>query len=295
MIKAQYTVVLKSLLDDSQTKGLIDKAMSTYPLYEKKSKEEYIPSIIPTREQLNAKILNYYKYREIGFETVGRFLDELETSLCEIMPLYNQLFFSTDQDFNIIYNVDYNRTIERDLNGNVKTNSQGSSENETVSNDTSESVTDNTATNTTTATDSNTTHTDMENTSKKVKSETPQGVLDITGKNIDSVPYADNVEWNKDTSDSDVTSNGENSSTGTTTSNGSNTVTGNSTVTQNGNNTVTGEDVKTEKEQTTESVKGNYGQVSAQSLINKYRDIIINVEQKIINDRRIAELFMLVY
>ena len=295
MIKAQYTVVLKSLLDDPQTKALIDKAMSTYPLYEKKSKEEYIPSIIPTREQLNAKILNYYKYREIGFETVGRFLDELETSLCEIMPLYNQLLFSTDQDFNIIYNVDYNRTIERDLNGNVKTNSQGSSENETVSNDTSESVTDNTATNTTTATDKNTTQTDMENTAKKVKSETPQGMLDITGKNIDSVPYADNVEWNKDTSDSTVTSNGENSSTGTTTSNGSNTVTGNSTVTQNGNNTVTGEDVKTEKEQTTESVKGNYGQVSAQSLIDRYRDIIINVEQKIINDRRIAELFMLVY
>lgn len=295
MIKAQYTVVLKSLLDVPETKALIDKAMSTYPLYAKRSKEEYIPSIIPTREQLNEKILNYYKYREIGFETVGRFLDELETALCEIMPLYNQILFSTDQDYNIIYNVDYKREIERDLDGEVKTNQQGSSENETVSNDTSESVTDNTATNTTTATDKNTTNTEMENTAKKVKSETPQGVLNITGKNIDSVPYADNVEWNKDTSDSTVTSNGENSSTGTTTSNGSNTVTGNSTVTQNGNNTVTGEDVKSETEKTLETTKGNYGQVSAQSLIDRYRDIIINVEQKIINDRRIAELFMLVY
>ena len=70
---AKYTVVLNRLLADPATKERIDQALSTYPLYEKKSKQEYIPAYIPTREELNAKILRHYKYREIGFETVGRF------------------------------------------------------------------------------------------------------------------------------------------------------------------------------------------------------------------------------
>ena len=69
MLKAKYTIHLKTLLDDAYMKSEIDKAMETYPLYVKKSKEEFIPSYVPTREELNKKLLNYYKYREIGFDT----------------------------------------------------------------------------------------------------------------------------------------------------------------------------------------------------------------------------------
>ena len=67
---AKYTVELRELLNDPLIKPKIEAALSSYPLYEKKSKEEHIPSIVPTREQLNTKLLNYYKYREIGFETL---------------------------------------------------------------------------------------------------------------------------------------------------------------------------------------------------------------------------------
>ena len=105
MILAKYTVELKTLMENEEARKMLNKAMSTYPLYSKKSKEEFAPSYIPTREELNSKILNFYKYREIAFETPGRFLDELEVALIEIMPYYNQLFFSADQDYNIIYNV----------------------------------------------------------------------------------------------------------------------------------------------------------------------------------------------
>ena len=80
----RYTEVLINLMENEQTKPLINNALSTYPLYVSTSQHEYgIPNIIPTREELNKKILNYYKYREIGFETVGRFLDELEISMNE--------------------------------------------------------------------------------------------------------------------------------------------------------------------------------------------------------------------
>ena len=256
MITAKYTEVLYNLLNNNETKALIDEKMSTYPLYVSTSKQEYgIPNIIPTREELNKKILNYYKYKEIGFETVGRFLDELEISLNEIMPYYNQLFFSADQDYNIIYNVDYKRTIDRNLQGDTTSTSTG----ETTSNSS-----DSTSTSTTT---------NLYN--KNVESDTPQSQLGITNKQIDSVDYANKVTWNKDTTEQ------SGSSTGTATT------TADSTASGTGSNT--------ESESTLETTKGNFGVVSAQDLIEKYRKLIINIEQMIINDPRITELFMLIY
>lgn len=249
MIPARYTEVLYNLINNPQTKTEIDRAMSTYPLYEStnQNKEYNIPNIIPTREELNKKILDYYRYREIGFETVGRFLQELEISLNEIMPYYNQLFFSADQDYNIIYNVDYKRTIDRDLSGNTSSNT------------------------TSQATDSTETTADSTSWNKHVKSDTPQNQLSITNKQIDNVDYANEVDWNKD----DATSSG--STSGET------------------NSTASGTGTNKEIETTLETTKGNFGVVSAQDLVKKYRELIINIEQKIINDPRIVELFMLVY
>lgn len=247
IIPAHYTEVLINLLNNPTAKEKIDIAMSTYPLYQSKSKEEYIPTYIPTREELNQKILNYYKYREIGFETFGRFLDELETALIEIMPRYNQLYFSADQDFNIIYNVDYKRTIDRDK--------EGSNNLETTS----------------TATDTSNTNANVNSYSKNVNSKTPQGDLDVIAQNINNVSYADEVNWNN------------NQSTDTATSSGTSSTNGNSI----GNDT--------ETESTIETTKGNFGVVSAQDLVLKYRETILNINQMIINDPRIQELFMLVY
>lgn len=256
MITAKYTEVLYNLLNNTETKALIDEKMSTYPLYVSTSKQEYgIPNIIPTREELNKKILNYYKYKEIGFETVGRFLDELEISLNEIMPYYNQLFFSADQDYNIIYNVDYKRTIDRDLSGNTTSTSTG----ETTSN----------------SSDSTNTSTTTNLYNKNVESDTPQSQLGITNKQIDSVDYANKVVWNKDTTEQSGSSTG--------------------TATTTADSTASGTGTNKELESTIETTKGNFGVVSAQDLIEKYRKLIINIEQMIINDPRITELFMLIY
>ena len=256
---AKYTVVLNELLNDSEVKKLIDNALSTYPLYESKGDHKYIPNIIPTREEINKKLLDYYKFREIGFETVGRFIEELRIAMCEIMPYYNQLMFSQDQDYNMVYIVDYSHVTERDLKGSHSDNMKSSSETDTSS------------------TDSNTTHTSMDGNSKNVKSDTPQDELKISANDIDNVSYASEVTWGKDRSVSDGQSDG--SSTGHTDSS----QTGESSGSRN------------EIESTTETIKGNYGQVSAQSLILKYREAILNIEQMIINDKRIQELFMLVW
>ena len=279
MIYARYTIVLKSLLDNKPTREVIEKAMSTYPLYEPKSENKYIPNWIPTRSQLNQKILNRYKYCEIGFESVGRFIDELEIALNEIMPFYNQLFFSTDWDYNPIFNVDYQKTFDTIRNtqddGTVDSSMSGS-EKTSASSDT-----------TSTSNDTNSSTSSMTTNGKAVNSDTPQSQLNITAKNIDGVTYADNVNWNNNESSSTNTSNGN-------TSNVSNSDTSSNVEQTNElNTTTTNKQEQTEK--TLETTKGNFGVVSSQDLLLKYRETIMNIEQDIINDKRIRELFMYIY
>lgn len=254
IIPARYTEVLDNLLRNEQAKADIDTAMSTYPLYQtdpNRVKQYGTAYTIPTRAELNNKILNYYRFREIGQETFGRWLFELETALNEIMPKYNQLFYSADQDYNPIYNVDYIKTIDR----NRKDNTVG---------------TQNSKTNTTS---SGTDDTSNEEYSKAINSKTPQNQLNISNTGIDTVSYADDASWGK--------------TSGST----NNTTTNTESVDSNGSNSVIGK----EDEKTIESTKGNFGVVSAQDLVVKYRETIINIEQQIINDPRIQELFMIIY
>ena len=234
MIPAKYTEVLDNLLRYEDTAQAIAEAMSKYPLYEtdpNKVNKYGTAYKVPTRQELNTKILSYYRFREIGQETVGRWLFELETALAEIMPKYNQLFYSADQDFNPIYNVDYNKVMLRDKSNNDKGTTNAST-------------------------------TDNAN-GKSVSSLTPQNQLQISSADIDSVDYADEASWNA--------SNGTSTSQGTTSNSGQ------------------------ENESIVENTKGNFGVVSAQDLILKYRETILNIEQMIIHDPRIEELFMLIY
>lgn len=241
IIPAKYTEVLDNLLNNVEAKQAIDEAMASYPLYEQEEKARQFGTAyhVPTRKELNNKILNYYRFREIGFETFGRFIFELKTALEEIMPKYNQLFYSADQDFNPIYNVDYEKIIGRDRTDSTISNSA------TTSTDETEATTNN----------------------KEVNSGTPQNQLNIGTKNIDQVDYADNASWNQNIDENKTTSN------------------------MAGNSSTDG----SETELTKESTKGNFGVVSAQDLILKYRETIINIEQMIINDPRIQECFMLIY
>lgn len=238
IIPARYTEVLDNLLRNPDTATAIATAMSKYPLYQtdpSRVKHYGTAYSIPTRQELNDKILNYYRFREIGFETVGRFLFELEVALNEIMPKYNQLFYSADQDFNPIYNVDYKKTMVGSQNATSNTTSTG---NDSSSN---------------------------EEFTKSVNSRTPQNQLNIPNTGIDSVDYADDAGWGK----SSGSTSGTNTTSGNSSSNGSNS--------------------------SVETTKGNFGVVSAQDLILKYRETILNIEQLIINDPRIKELFMLIY
>lgn len=248
MMYAKYTIVLKNLLEDPEAKAAIDKALSFYPLYKAPEGKQY--DLVPDREALNKKLLNHYKYREIGFDTVGRFLDELQTTMDEIMPRYNELLKTVVTMAELPSPFDNVDVVEEYEETRTE---QASSE--TAS----------------TAKDTTTTQNKVNSDNKHVQSQTPQGQISIAAKNIDSVPYADQVDWGKDNSNAE----GSSTSNGETTAAGSNESTG------------------TTKHKFTK--KGNQGVNTYAHDMNEFRTSIIDVVDQIIHDDRIAELFMLVY
>ena len=74
--------------------GVIPK-LNDYPIFD----ENY-------RDILNKKILDTYWFREIGFETPGKFNWYLDTTLRNIMPYYNQLYQSELLKINPLYTMD---------------------------------------------------------------------------------------------------------------------------------------------------------------------------------------------
>lgn len=288
MLRAKYTVVLKNLMEDSEVKPLLNQAMNTYPLY--KPIHEQIYGFIPTREELNKKILNRYKYREIGFETIGRFLDELETSLNEIMPYYNQLYKSIDVMNgidDIFGNLDVVESFEQTSEGTSKDSSEGK---------TKDSSTGSSKASSETGSESNTnseseTNSNINAYNKNVKSTMPQDDISKSNKDINGVSFADEINWTHNTSNDSATNKGKD----TTSSSSESKSSGETSQLSNGetSNLTLGE--RFDKLKHTLSRKGNQGVNTYAHDMLEFRELFINIEQEIINDKRISELFMGIY
>jgi hypothetical protein len=104
---AKYTIELGDLIT-----AKFDLDLQHYPIFD----ETY-------RATLNAKILDHYRFREIGFETPARFKSYLNRTMNEIMPLYNQYYSSAKLQFNPMYNMDYAQDGTTSKTGNNNTNS----------------------------------------------------------------------------------------------------------------------------------------------------------------------------
>ena len=261
---ARYTEYLRDLMLNEQTREALNNALSTYPLYS--SQNEAIADLIPSRDKLNEKLLNHYKYREIGFETVGRFLDELEITMCEIMPRYNELFKTVEIMAELpspFDNVDVVETFEQEATSTASNQSTDNRTNTTESeNNGSSSATLGNKAN-----------------SKQVKTDTPQNQIDISTKDIDEVNYASEMEWNEAISEGTEERQVNDTSSSESTSEGS--ASGSSESSGTVKHTLT--------------KKGNQGVNTYAHDMNEFRTSIIDVVDQIINDSRINELFMLVY
>ena len=255
---AKYTIQLRELMFNPTGAEMLRKALSSYPLYSSKAEDEMVKQLVPTREELNQKLLNHYRKYEIGSCSVEEFMEDLEITMNEIMPYYNQLYKSVELMTLIkdpFGNVDVTETIEE------KRVHEG--ENNDTSNTTSS------------ANDSTITSTSTTSNSKTLESETPQGNISKSASEIDDVTHADKITWDKTGGTSDGSTSGESSTEAEVKSSGTNKST----------DTFTHTFTKT----------GNQGVNTCAHDMEELRKTFIDVTDKIINDKRIKELFMLVF
>ena len=262
------------------------------------------------RKILCEKILRSYYTREIGAETVGLWQLWMDSTLCEIMPMYNQLYKTTIYEFNPLYNTDMTTTFTKSTKGtdNKTGTSTGSGNVNTKNNHVKEDnyiKTDNLTTidsgkseinNTRNGTKTNT-HNDNQNETNKYN-DTPQGGLsdiesnsyltDIRMINKDNTATDSSTETAKDIStgisSSTNTNKGKTENSGTTTNN-EYSISDSSTQESS-----TEHGISETLEEWTEKVIGknnseNYGQ-----LLIDFRKSIINIDKMIIDE--LKPLFM---
>lgn len=123
----RYIVENEKLYPPMEGSLSLKSALESYPLY----LEAYIdPTTQETRNrrlELNTKIIEHYYFREIGFETVPRFLFALRRKMNEIMNYYNQMYKSATIDFNPLWNVEMHEKYTHTIEDNSTTTSKGES------------------------------------------------------------------------------------------------------------------------------------------------------------------------
>lgn len=250
---SKYTTELRYLIESKYPLGL-----DSYPIFE----ESY-------RQTLNDKILQYYMFREIGFETPALFANRLNQKMNLIMPYYNQLYKSAVLEFDPLSTIKLTtennqkkgETVNKDSSqtgtNHFTFNSTDTDTEDTTQDTTNQSTEDttqentqiNTATTETTASSTQTlddktkgskstketgnnteTSTDAKN-RKDVGSDTPQGLLSIGG--IGTEIYASTAAIGEETDDHQ----GEQTHTITTTADSDTTYTRDGTGSEKSNGT----------------------------------------------------------
>lgn len=254
------------------------------------------------RKILCEKILRSYYTREICAETVGLWQLWLDSTLCEIMPMYNQLYKTTIYEFNPLYNTDMTTTFTKTVTGNDSKTTTG---NNNKWNDVS-NYNKNTKTDDYTVKDSSKTgSTSKGNTNSKNSNndtfaetnkfnDTPQGGVNgiESGNYLTDIRMISRTDTTTNSSDENSTSslNGtytnENLNKGTTVNEGTNRSNTSERGTTNASETGTSETTETWTEQVMgKNNSENYGQ-----LLVEFRKSIINIDKMIIDE--LKPLFM---
>lgn len=254
------------------------------------------------RKILCEKILRSYYTREICAETVGLWQLWLDSTLCEIMPMYNQLYKTTIYKFNPLYNTDMTTTFTKTVTGNdSKTTTGNASKWNDVSNYNKNTKTDDYTVKDSSKTESTSKgNTNSESSNNDTSAETnkfndtPQGGVNgiESGNYLTDIRMISRTGTTTNSSDENSASslNGtytnENLNKGTTVNEGTNTSNTSESGRTNASETGTSETTET----WTEKVLGknnseNYGQ-----LLVEFRKSIINIDKMIIDE--LKPLFM---
>lgn len=291
------------------------------------------------RKELNEKIINHFRYREIGYETITQFIFALNRKMFEIMPFYNQLYESEELEISALTNYSYDEISKKTGNDllektgtdtnkqtgdstrtdtGTQTNEQSGTDKQTfedVKNKTTYGSSENENTTTTNdVTHGQTTTTQGTDSSKRVHSDTPQGMLSANFP--ESANYASDADVSKNTNSSTVTQGGTDSTTGTVkgtkgkSGSDESVQTGDIVTTHdtqgkltndltsknefNADNTITyGSNAKQNYDNQLSTNKQGYQGISPSELLQKYRETFLNIDMLVISE--LEELFISIF
>lgn len=291
------------------------------------------------RQELNEKIVNHFRYREIGYETITQFIFALNRKMFEIMPFYNQLYESEELEISALTNYRYDEISKKTGNDllektgtdtnkqtgdstrtdtGTQTNEQTGADKQTfedVKNKTTYGSNENE--NTTTTSDvkhGQTTTTEGTDTSKRVHSDTPQGMLSANFP--ESANYASDADVTKNTNASTVTQGGTDSNSGTVkalkgkSGSDESVQTGDIVTTHDtqgkltndlssknefnaDSSTTYGSNAKQNYDNQLATNKKGYQGISPSELLQKYRETFLNIDMLVISE--LEELFISIF
>lgn len=222
------------------------------------------------KKAFEQKIIDHYRFRQIGQETVGRWLHYFRSRIKEIMPYYVQLYEFEAKWFNVDDPLEsYNlvETFEESSHGSGTVTDTNSSENSGTVTTTSTGENSGTSTGNT-----------SETTDKTIKfSDTPQGSI----ANIEA--YMTNAT--KENGSSSGTSSMETTSTSSDRTTGTSSASMTGTAKSSSNNTGATSHTLTRR--------GNIGVQPLGTEVNNIRDAFINIDLMVINE--LKDLFLQVY
>ena len=254
---------------------------------------------LEVKKKFEEKFINHYWLHEIGCETPARWNQMLKSRLNLIMPYYRQLYKTEleSQNINFLLNKDLHETFIREIDtenqlsgtNTINQNSSGTTSfSQTGSTNSTNSMSQSATSSSTNSTEQNGTTTNTHKESA-INDGVAMATLSegyLTGTSSDS---------GTSTNDSTSSSTSENESTASSSSTDDNETSGTSNSTDSVETTGTSSQTGNEKmvEKTDLLSQGNIGVTSSAELLQKWRDVLINIDEMIIKDCH--GLFMQVY
>lgn len=239
------------------------------------------------RQTLNDNIFNFYSYWEIGINNSDHWLHELKSRMAIIMPKYNTLYKSVDLMASKDPLLTYEFWREFDHKGTAESNTDTTDYNDRTSDGTAKDVGNASSSSNGKTHDEGKNDGKSSSTSRDYISDTPQGNLwGSSNPDVESLQYLS--QYNRNTSSGETHS--TNSSDGTSENSSSSTSTNDNTThsyevgNAQGNTKVNSGDTSDDDTHEWGSNGGSY-----QDLVQKYRDLAINIDQQIIEE--LEELF----
>lgn len=242
------------------------------------------------KKAFEKKVNDHYAFRQIGQETVGRWLHMFRTRMCEIMPYYIQLYKSQELMNSIedpFGNIDITETFEQDSTTETATSNVINGEYDAASSSTShlEDAAENSSSSN--VTHENTSSTDTSDNLTRKFSNTPQGSI----SNLDN--YLTEATIENGSHDTETSEDGSSNTVNSGSSTGTQDVTASATDTNTSKSTQSGTNETIGKVTHTYHKKGNQGVNTYAHDMKELRETFLNIDLMIINE--LNDLFLGIY